>query len=602
MTEAGLISDSPLADVQIHLVESLDDAWAMKRWLGERREVLGVDVESTGFSPWHGHLRLIQLGDLKHGWVCPAGGKRSWAGAAMECIESWPGDYAYHNAPFDLKWLAVHEGYVNPPWERIHNTMTLAHLLDPSRPRGLKPLGDKLVDPRASAGQAILNDGMKKQGWTFETVPLDFPPYWIYAGLDPVITAHVYSKCAPEVASQFQVPYDIERAADRICTGMMMHGALIDVEWVQKAIAWITAHAVNVRAWLKEYHGITSPLSGGQISRAMERLGVPVLMRTSAGAPQLDKAALEMYSHMFPGPCAELMTALRDVRQAEKVTGTYLRNFLEMRDGNDRLHPSLWVCEAKTSRMTCSDPNLQNLNRDNRAVRGSIIPAEGCWLISFDADQIEARLAAHFSEDPGLIEAFRIADETGIDFFVTIAQEIYQDPSITKKDPRRQITKNTMYGKQFGAGTEKMALTAGIPTEQMAVVHAALNLRYPGLNELMDRTVREGRNQLYEGRPAVYLPTGRRLLATPGKEYTLANFRIQGHAAEILKLGAARLEAQGLGPYMVMPVHDEIILEVPIHEAEEILKIGAEILTDRTNYLVPITWSGEIMKDRWVKT
>ena len=600
---AGLLVNSPLSDVQLNLVTNLDDAWAMKRWLSEdrNREVLGVDTETTGFSPWHGRLRLIQLGDLRTGFTCPAGDDRSWAGAAMECIEAWPGPYAFHNAPFDLKWLMVHQGY-HPPWERIHDTMTIAHLSDPTRPRGLKALGDRMIDPRASAGEAILKDGMAKQGWTYETVPVTWDPYWIYAALDPVITAHVYHRLGPEIFSQFLTAYDIERAAIRICTSMMMHGALVDVPYVQKAIAVLTAHATDVRAWLSEWHGITSPLSSGQFGRALERLGIPILARTDKGAPQMDKEALEMYTAVFPGPCADLCNALRDVRQCEKVTGTYLKNFLALRDSDDRVHPSLWVCEAKTSRMTCSDPNLQNLNRDAPYVRGSFIPQEGHVLISIDADQIEARLAAHFSEDPGLIAAFQEADRPGgLDFFTTIAREIFRDPELVKKDPRRQVTKNTMYAKQFGAGTPKMALTAGVPVEHMTLIHASLNERYPGLNMLMDRTVREGRQQMHQGRPAVYLPTGRRLLASPGKEYTLANYRIQGHAAEILKMGAAKMEAMGLLPYMVMPVHDEFVLEAPIDQAKDILRLAEETLTDRESYRVPITWSGEIMKERWVK-
>ena len=591
-----------IADAEVHLVRTFDDARQMAAWVGERHDgPLCVDWETTGLNPYKGKPRLVQLGDKQHGWVCPAGDGRSWSGFALELIENWRGDFAYHNAPFDIRWEQQHFGY-QPPWERIHNTMTMAHLVDPTRPRGLKQLGDRLVDPHCSAGEAILNEGMRKQGWTFETVPVDFDPYWIYAGFDPVITAHVYDKLAPEVFGSFAYPYDIERAADRICISMMNHGALVDVPWVNRAITAYGQLSRDIRDWLKTYHGITSPLSSGQVQKALERLGVPILFYTKTGQASVTKEALETYVAMFPGAPADLCTALRNVRKMEKSIGTYLENFLEMRDGNDRIHPSLWVCEAKTSRMTCSAPNMQNLTRDDRAVRGSFIAQEGYVLMGIDANQIEARLAAHFSEDPGLIAAFRQADETGEDFFMLLAREIYRDASILKSDPRRQRTKNVMYAKQFGAGTEKMAITAGVPVEQIAPVHASLNEKYPGLNMLMDRTVAEGKQHPHNGRPAVYLPTGRRLLAQPGKEYTLANYRIQGHAAEVLKMGAAKMEQMGLGPYMEMPVHDEFILEVPVNDAEEVKKLAEQALDNRTDYLVPITWSAEIMPERWVKT
>lgn len=593
---------TPISDAEVHLVRSLDDAWAMKRWASERRDgPLCVDWETTGLNPYNGKPRLVQLGDLRHGWVCPAGDGRSWSGAAFEVIEAWEGDFAYHNAPFDIRWEMFHFDY-KPPWERIHNTMTMAHLVDPTRPRGLKLLGDRLVDPKCSAGESILAEGMRKQKWTYETVPVDFDPYWIYAGFDPVITAHVYDKLAPEVFSSFSYAYDIERAADRICIGMMNHGALIDVPWVNRAIDAYTRLANDIRDWLKTYYGITSPLSAQQIGRAFEKIGAPVMFWTPSGQPKMDKEALAFYAAEFEGTAVEhLVRAIRNVRQMEKSVGTYLMNFLKMRDKHDRIHPSLWVCEAKTSRMTCSDPNFQNLTRDDKAVRGSVIAAPGYVLLAVDANQIEARLAAHFSQDPGLIEAFKRSDQTGEDFFMLLAREIYQDSTIQKSDPRRQRTKNVMYAKQFGAGTEKMAITAGVPVSQIAPVHASLNERYPGLNMLMNRTVAEGRAQLHNGRPAVYLPTGRRLLATPGKEYTLANYRIQGHAAEILKIGAAKMEAVGLAPYMVMPVHDEFILEVPEDQVQEIKNVVEETLSNRTDYLVPITWSADIMEERWVK-
>ena len=595
-------ASSPLANAQVHLVENLEDAEAMKRWASERRDgPLCVDTESSGRSPYLSSsvLRLIQLGDKQHGWVVPFEG-RGWGGAAMEIIEAYEGEFAYHNAPHDLKWLMLHAGY-DPPWSRIHNTMTIAHLDDPTRPRGLKPLSDRIVDPRSSAGQHAMEAGMSKQGWTWATVPLNWQPYWVYAGLDTICTAHVFDKLAPSVLSQFALPYDIERTADRNCVAMMNHGALLDVPWVERALPRLRDHAQEIRQWLRTYHGITSPFSSDQIARATEALDIPVLARTDSGKPQFDKAAMLLYSNMFPGPCADLMGALREVRKTEKVTGTYLENFLRLLGTDGRVHPSLWVCEAKTSRMTCPEPNLQNLNRDEKIVRGSFIPAPGYVFLSIDACQIEARLGAHFSQDPGLIEAFRIADTTGLDFYTAVGREIYRDSSMAKADPRRQLTKSVVLAKQFGSGAATMAATAGIPVDQMQVFLRMLNQRYPGLDAMMARTIMEGRAHPHLGRPAVYLPTGRRLLADAAKAYTLANFRIQGHAAEILKTGAARLEAIGLGPYMVMPVHDEFLLEVPEGQVEEIARAALAVLEDRDNYLVPITWEAEIMRERWAK-
>jgi DNA polymerase-1 len=593
--------DSPLSRVELELVDSLDKALELKRWLGQRRETpLGVDTETTGFNAFKAgeRIRLGQLGDMRKGWAIPWD---QWGGVFMEAVTRYEGPLVFHNSSFDIKWMQKHAYPTwKAPWDRIHDTMTMAHLYDPTRPRGLKPLADRIVDPRASAGSDALSDGMKQQGWTWATVPFNFAPYWVYAALDPVLTVHVWEKLHKEIETEFAGPYDLEMNAARICTNMMEHGALIDVPYVEKAIHGLREYASQCRDWLRGNYGITSPQSGGQIQRAFERLGVPILFHTAGGAASFDKDALQFYINEFP-QAEQLATTIRAVRRVEKTIGTYLENFLEMMDSGHRVHPSLWVAGAKTSRMSCSDPNLHNLTRDDKYVRGSIIAQEGYVLMSIDADQIEARLTAHFSQDPGLIEAFHEADRTGKDFFSIIASEIFSTV-IEKKDPRRQRTKNTFYGKIYGAQTPKMAATAGIPVQQMAEFHGALNARYPGLNAYMEATMAEGRHNLVRGMPSVVTPTGRRLMCTPGKEYTLANFKAQGHAAEVLKMGGTRLDAAGYGQYLVIPVHDEFILEAPASQAEAILHEAEEALADRTSYSVPITWGGEIMKERWVKS
>ena len=579
----------------MHLASDIESLWRMKSWLGERRPVLGVDVETTGFNPHKGRIRLAQLGDAMTGWAIPWDG---WSGAVMELLNSYEGPIVAHNASFDTRWLAVH-GQWKVPWERMHDTMAMAHLDNNTRPRGLKPLADRLVDPRSSTGQAALDDGMKKQGWTWETVPYDYTPYWVYAALDPVLTCRIWEKLSPEVTSSFAYPYDIEMAATRICANMMMHGLLVDVPYVQKNISQLAAYAQSGREWLAANYGITSPLASASIARAFQALEVPVLFETSGGAPSFDKAALEFYVSNFP-QLGALGTTLRNVRRAEKITGTYLQNFLDKRDADDILHYSLWVTGARTSRMSASDPNMQNLTRDDKVVRGSFIPHEGYRFISIDAKQIEARFAAHFSNDTGLIGAFDEADKTGRDFFSIIASEIYRAP-VDKSDPRRQRTKNTVYGKIYGAGLDKMALTAGVPVPVMKPVYDGLKQRYPGLDKLMGLTTAYGRTHLRHGMPSVLTPTGRVLTCTPGKEYSLTNYLIQGHAGEVLKLGAARLEAAGFGEYMALPIHDEIILEVPEQDADRILHEVEDILNDRSTYRVPILWEGYVMPGRWEK-
>jgi DNA polymerase-1 len=234
-------------------------------------------------------------------------------------------------------------------------------------------------------------------------------------------------------------------------------------------------------------------------------------------------------------------------------------------------------------------------------VRGAFIPSPGNVFVTVDADQIEARLGAHFSGDQRMIAMFAEADRTGIDFFRQMAAQIHGTTigDMPKSDQRRQVTKNAAYSWQFGAGLEKMAVTAGVTVDQMRPVHSGLNVLYPGIGALMKKLIRQGRAS--GGMPSVVTPTGRRLFSSPGKEYTLLNTLIQGHAGEILKQDAVNLDAAGYGPYMRLFVHDEILFEFPREHAEQALSDITRILTDRENYAVPITWGGTIMEERWAK-
>lgn len=585
-----------LSGVKLRLIESIDDAMDLKRWLGERREGnIAVDTESGGLDPFRQELRMVQFGDMTHGWAVPW---ERWGGVALEIFKSYQGRWTMHHGCFDWRWIKVHCG-IEPGWANYDDTMTAAALDDPLRPKGLKPLSKILVDKTATAGQKALDEGMRKHNWTWATVPIDFPPYWIYAALDPVLTAHIDHQITPRVREDCPQAYDLELATNRVCANMMLKGLKIDRGYIAEARAKFERFSKETREWLKNTHGITSPMSGGQLRRAFDKLGAPVLDYTDSGAAKYDKATLTTYQTL--GETEEIKTLAKYVllvRHAEKMMGSYLDNFLELADGNDLIHPSINTLAARTGRMSVTDPALQTLPRDDKVIRGSFVPHEDFVLISVDLDQIEARLAAHFSEDPGLIQAFIDADQGGADFFCGVASGIFGE-TILKSDPRRQTTKNVVYGSLYGAGVETMARTAGIEVSAMDPVKRAFDATYPGLKLMSERITGEARQH----KPAhIRTPLMRKLVADQGREYTqLTNALIQGHAAETFKRFLVNMDAAGLGDYMRLPIHDEILLEAPREEAEEVLKLVEDCMTDRANYRVPITAGGKIMETRWAK-
>ena len=591
---------SPLENVELHLVNSLDEAMAFKRWLGERHknDIVGLDTESGGLSPYRDRLRMVQFGDTVHGWAIPS---ETWLGLIQETLEQYDGDYVLHNSSYDWQVCNNRTG-IKLPWHRMHDTMTLAHLADPERPKGLKPLGDRLIDPRASSGQYLLHDGMAKQGWTWDTVPVDFDPYWIYSALDPVLTALIYDKLK-SYKDIYAGPYDIERAAIRYTAEMSQRAVPLDMEYIDRKIDELNAFIEKAKHWLYREYGVTSVNSSGQLAKALESDGISIIFFTGTGKPQMDSDALKFYSNVASNSNAvNLVSIIRNVRKAEKTISTYLMSFKE-KSVNERLHCSIHPCAAVTSRMSISDPSMQNLPTDDELVRGAILAEPGHVLLSVDFNQLEMRLAADFSGDLNLIETFRKSDlPGGKSFFLQSAEDIFKE-EVSKLDKRYTLTKNVGYGYIYGAGLDKMAVTAGVLQEQMAPIRQAFLDRYPGLEIMSREIIAEGRRNAADngGIPCVYTPTGRRLTTDPDKAYVLVNRKIQGHAAEVLKLSGIQLEAADIMQYVKLPIHDEFLLSVPIELAEEVKVKSEEVMSFNTQYKLPVTASADILGERWIK-
>ena len=575
--------------VRLHRVDSLDELDRCRRWASEARPVpLFADTESTGLNPFRDRHRMTQLGDLSHGWAFPP----AWMGAAHELLTRYTGPVGFHNSPYDQRVLAVHHGFVTP-WERTEDTLLLAHISDSLRLAGLKPRAAQEIDPNAVVAQQQLEAGMKARHWTYETTPDTWGPYWQYAAMDPVLAAHLWWKFHQN-RQLYREAYDLERATARICTSMMLAGMRIDIPYIEARIREIREYTAKAGAWLHGQFGINNPASNQQVTRAMAEWGIPVDVYTEKGNPSLSKEALGYYRLAYP-QFSELFDAIRWCRKGNSLVNNYLAKFLALAVG-DILHYNIHSCRARTTRMSITDPAMQTFDRDIPFVRGSIIPREGCVLISIDADQIEARLAAHFANDPRMIADFAYADANHLKFFIEMASRIYSR-RIGKRDPEYTWTKNATYGQIYGAGLPKAAATAGVPIEIMRPAYEGLSMMYPNVARLMNYLISTAKGH----RPRVQTIDGRWLYTNRGHEYALLNTLIQGCAAIILKRGIIGIDAAGMGEFLRLPVHDELILEAPANIAQDVLHEVERILTDRTSFRVPITWSGSILTERWIK-
>lgn len=590
-----------LEHVKLHLVQTADDCVELLRWLSERREsgVIGVDLETgelTGrptkdaLSAYHGRIRLAQIGDENHGWAIPWD---EWKGIFYQAMERWEGHVITHNVAFEGKWLSKQSRW-DFPWHRVDDTMIAAQIVDPLGSAALKTLTSRYVDRQAAAMQQALDVAMAKGGWTWGTVPIQLKEYWAYGALDTVLTVHLWQFLRREVeqGGPYRLVYDLEMAVRRICTKMEMNGARVDLDYSSAKYEHLHNYAAMVKDWAKQTYSGLSLGSNVQLVRAFEEMGVVIDSYTAGGSKSCDKDQLKKIVRDYAGPAGTLAQQALLQRKADKLAGTYFENILSDHN-NGFIHASIRTIGARTGRMSISSPGpaLQTLPKSDKVVRTAFIPRdpENEVIMSCDLSQVEFRMTASMSHDPSLVALFARCDQEGADVFTEIMRDIYRDQSLEKSDPRRRLVKSTVYGKLYGAGVAKMALTSGVPEAQMKSVVEAFDANYPGVKQFTRWVEDVGvRRQREEGQGYVTTGTGRRLPCDEGKVYTLTNYAIQGGAAEVFKLDILKCDAAGLTDMMVVPVHDEIVFSVPKSDVEDVAQTVQECMTTRESWEVPL--------------
>jgi DNA polymerase I len=597
-----------LDGVRLELVDSVDKAREFLSWLGERRphNAIAIDTETGelpgnprdhALSPWHGRLRLVQVGDAMTGWSIPWD---NWKGVFYEAMDKFDGPIVCHNVAFEARWFDVQSEW-DIPWHRAHDTMIMAHLIDPLGSGALKNLTSRYVDANAARMQQVLDDGMVKNGWTWGTVPMNFQPYWAYGALDPVLTMRLWEmfweKCGP--GQPYSTAYELEMNTRRIVTRMELNGARLDLDYSKKKYQELVDYTEQVKDWGKQNYGIAIT-SNAQLVRALEALGAEITQMTPSGNKSASADQLKMLVRDGAPEVQMLAETVLKQRKADKLASTYFSNFIND-NVNGFVHPSVKTLGARTGRMSIQNPALQTLPKGDDTVRRAFLPRdEDHVIITSDLDQVEFRMFSSLSGDENLISLFNMADATGSDPFTEIGREIYQDPTMQKSDKRRGLIKGVVYGRLYGAGVAKQALTAGVPEDQMRAVSNEFDKRFPGMQLFQKRVEDAGMRRLQsEGQGYVHTWTGRRLPCDEDRVYTLVNYLIQGGAAEVFKSNLVKLDQADLTEFLIVPVHDEIVLNAPREQAEEFKKIVRECMTTREGWAVPLTADVDGPLENW---
>ena len=540
----------------------------------------------------------MQVGDGQQAWAMSW---EEWAGAFYQAMDKFDGQIVCHNIAFEARWFDIQSRW-KLPWHRAHDTMIMAHIIDPLGVGALKRLAALYIDGRAVALQDTLDTELATNGWTWGTVPTNFQPYWAYGALDCILTMRLwekfYEKCGPD--GPYNRAYELEMATRRIVTRMEINGARIDLDYSKKKFDELTEYAGSVKTWAKEKYNGVSIGSNIQLVRLLESLGAEINEFTPSGQKSASKDQLKLLTIEGNDEVKALAEIVLKQRKADKLANTYFANFLND-NVNGFVHPSVKTLGARTSRMSIQNPALQTLPKGDDVVRRAFIPKdEDHVIVTSDLDQVEFRMVASLTGDPNLIGMFHQADLTGSDPFTEIGKEVYSDPNFQRSDKRRGLIKGMIYGRLYGAGVAKQALTAGVPENIMKTVVNQFDARFPGMTGFQQKIEDVGMRRLKaEGQGYVHTWTGRRLPCDEDRVYTLLNYLAQGGAAEIFKQNLVKLDQADLTELLIVPVHDEIVLNAPRNNVEEIKRIVKECMTTTEGWAVPLTAGVDGPMENW---
>ncbi len=294
-----------------------------------------------------------------------------------------------------------------------------------------------------------------------------------------------------------------------------------------------------------------------------------------------------------------IIDALLSYREVEKLRSTYGESLLGEVQSDGRIHASFGQTVARTGRISSDRPNLHNIpvrSEIGKQFRRAFVPAEGTTFLVADYDQVELRVIAHLSGDPGLIDAMT----SGADVHRTVAAAVYGVSPEEVTHTQREFCKMVSYGLAYGMEAYGLSQRLGVAVEEAAAIIESYFGAFPRVKRYMDETVTEAkirgatRTMFGRIRPLPDLHASNYRLRQAAERQAM-NAGIQGLAADIFKIALVRLdrdlETQGLTSRLVLQVHDEVIVEVAGGEESEVRRLTESALTGAADLNVPLTIS-----------
>lgn len=341
-----------------------------------------------------------------------------------------------------------------------------------------------------------------------------------------------------------------------------------------------------------EEFNINSPKQLGAL--LFEKMGLPLELtkKTKTGY----STAVDVLERL--APIAPVVSKILEYRQITKLQSTYVIGLQDaiMEDG--KIHTRYVQDLTQTGRLSSTDPNLQNIPvrlEQGRLIRKAFVPSlEDSVLLASDYSQIELRVLAHISQDEHLIEAFK----RGEDIHTATAMRVFDIKDASDVTPNdRRNAKAVNFGVVYGISDFGLANNLGITRKAAKFYIDTYFERFPGIKAYMESIVRDARDKgyvetIYHRRRGLPDINSRNFNVRNFAERTAINSPIQGSAADILKVAMINLDKAltdgNFQSRMLLQVHDEIVLEVPRAELEEVTALVKETMESAIQLSVPL--------------
>ncbi|HFT6960206.1 TPA: DNA polymerase I [Stenotrophomonas maltophilia] len=418
-----------------------------------------------------------------------------------------------------------------------------------------------------------------------------------YAAEDADITLRLHHALQPQLLAEpalESVYRGIEMPLVPVLASIEANGVRVDTDELRRQSQDLSSRMLAAQQKATELAGRSFNLDSPKQLQAVlfDELKLPAVVKTPKGQPSTNEEALEAIADQH-----ELPRVILEYRGLAKLRSTYTDKLPEMvNPDTGRVHTSYHQSGAATGRLSSSDPNLQNIpirTEDGRRIRRAFIAPEGFQLLAADYSQIELRIMAHLSEDPGLVRAF----EQGADVHRATAAEVFGRTLEEVTPNERRAAKAINFGLMYGMSAFGLARNLGIDRGQAQDYVALYFSRYPGVRDFMERMRQQARDQGY-----VETLFGRRLYLNDiharnqglraGAERAAINAPMQGTAADIIKRAMVDVDQwlrdSGAPARMILQVHDELVFETESSFVEDLRLQVVERMSQAAKLRVPL--------------